>query len=77
MTKPPTTVRSIRLSDELWEQLARRAKETGLSVNALVAVGAKMATTVLVHRSDLEAEKAHRPRLRKIASRLKGEWKAP
>jgi hypothetical protein len=54
MTKPPTSVRSIRLPDTLWEKLARRAAETGQTVNALMTCGAELAVTVLIHRSDLE-----------------------
>lgn len=56
MAKPPTSVRSIRLPDATWVKLAKRAEETGLSVNALVAAGADLAATMLIHRSDIEFE---------------------
>lgn len=37
MTKPPTSVRSIRLPDQEWARLQAEADAAGLSVNALVA----------------------------------------
>jgi hypothetical protein len=63
MVKPPTSVRSIRLPDELWERLAKRAEETGQSVNALMAIGARAVLTSLIHRVDMErAEPKVQPR---------------
>jgi hypothetical protein len=37
MTKPPTSVRSIRLPDTEWARLQGRADALGVSLNALVA----------------------------------------
>lgn len=37
MAKPPTSVRSIRLTNETWEWLAIEALARGVNVNALVA----------------------------------------
>lgn len=36
MTKPPTSIRSIRLQTELWAWLAEEAGRRGATVNALV-----------------------------------------
>jgi hypothetical protein len=36
MAKPPTSVRSIRLSDEAWAWLTEEAERSGESVNGLV-----------------------------------------
>ena len=37
MTKPPTSVRSIRLADELWARLQAEADNAGVSLNRYVA----------------------------------------
>lgn len=79
MAKPPTSTRTVRLPDALWEKLAKRAEETGMSVNALVAAGADMATTILVHRSDVaaDARRAKAEPTKKLVNRLKGTWTPP
>lgn len=38
MAKPPTSVRSIRLTDEAWEWLSAAAADRGVKVNAFVAL---------------------------------------
>jgi hypothetical protein len=37
MRKPPSSVRSIRLRDDLWAWIAEDAEKRGLNANALVA----------------------------------------
>lgn len=52
MAKPPTSVRSIRLPDDLWERLSAKAKERGTTVNAAMARAAEdwMAPKVVTPR---------------------------
>lgn len=38
MPKPPTSVRSIRLPDELWEMLQAQADSLDVSLNRYVAM---------------------------------------
>lgn len=55
MTKPPTSVRSIRLTDDVWALIAKRAAAENASVNSWV--------TNAVHRSlaGLSAPPAFKP----------------
>lgn len=87
MSKPPTSVRSIRLPDETWAWLAFEAEKRRTTVNGLVAEGVALVRSVPDTSSlmkaaavvrEMAASLPVRPaKARKHVSRLKGEWKAP
>lgn len=38
MAKPPTSVRSVRLSDTLWAEITAKAEGEGFTVNGFIAM---------------------------------------
>lgn len=85
MAKPPTSVRSIRLADDLWAALQAQADSLGVSLNRYVAMrldgGVRRdlasAAKVLAAKVAEPAPVKAAPKPARLVNRLKGEWKAP
>jgi len=85
-TKPPTSARTVRLTDELWEELSERASAKGMKLNALVAAllhaGLRGVPAYIVaegpapytqHRDDARNEQSASARAEELAQRRAAE----
>jgi hypothetical protein len=80
MKKPPTSVRSIRLPDDLWQMIQAQADSIGVSLNRYVAMRLESARrdaaqgARVVAKAAASTEALHFPRAAP-GSRLKGAKK--
>lgn len=83
MVSKTSSVRSIRLQNEVWARLGEHAEKRGVNVNAAVAElieqGLAGATKPMPGADQIltPLRKAEAKTARVFKSRLKGEWKAP